>query len=238
MNKVFPLPSSTSRERGSTDMMTGHQAVKELAAHFRTEVPRLSRSRSRGACYIPIRKTIKWGMRSSRGIDSLLHEFAHHLQREPQYAELKPEGRALRPNYWSGEPRKARSIHGPDFFAALLAVTTFAYGNAKHFSWANEYKSIAAKFKRQYGESFDVTARHDITRVPSPIRIVLGAGFSFEARAAAAPVAAPIAAAPMPKKASTSAQRAAGNRAWAPPSEANNWEGGCLWRWREAKRTK
>jgi len=225
--KVFPLSPNIDRSRIPTDFSMSRGAIKELAAHFGVDVPRLIRSRGKGASYVPSRKTIRLAARSFRGIDSLLHEFAHHLQDTPQYACLRPEGRALRPSWYSGAPRKARSIHGPDFFAALLAVSTFAYGSAKHYSWANEYKAIAAKYKREYGESHNIYGASDITRnpvrVPTPgsIRITLGQLLTYPL---------PVAAAPMHKTTPSAARRAQGNAAWAPPSEANEFRGGCLWR--------
>jgi hypothetical protein len=224
---VFPLSPNINRARGSTDTVTASLALKELAAHFGVDVPKLRISRGRGACYVPSRKTIRWGRNSFRGIDALLHEFAHHMQKEPQYTEMKPEGRTLRPSWYSGKARKARSIHGPDFFAALLAVATFAYGSAKHFSWANEYKSIASKYKRTYGESHNVNPTWDKSQgltvsPPSalPLNIVLGRLVRSPRAIAAAPVGAP----------KSGARRAQANAAWAPPNEANDWTGGCLWR--------
>jgi hypothetical protein len=222
VNKVFPLAPDTDRNRGATDFVTASKALKELAAAFGTDTPTLRASRGKGASYVPARKSIRWGRRSYRGIDALLHEFAHHLQKEPRFAAMKPRGRVT--TTWYGRTKEARSIHGPDFFAALLEVATFAYGDHKHFTWANEYRSIAAKYKRQYGESFDV---HKKTADPRHILDVLGVRVSMPR-----PMPLPIAAAPrrQPKAPASAARRAQGKAAWAPPSEVNNWEGGCLWR--------
>jgi len=164
---IFPLSPDQSRERGSADFGMAHAAIEELTAHFQVKQPGLKRSRTRGGSYTPSRQLIKWGAESFRGIDSLLHEFAHHLQKEARFAAVKPEGRK-RITRW-GTVRETRSIHGQDFYNALMDVATFAYGDPKHFTWANEYRALAAKYKRETGQTGFNCAPTRRLQTPAPI---------------------------------------------------------------------
>ena len=153
----FPLPSTVTRERGSVSKSQALSLLANLSSHFGTSLPRLSWSKGRGGTYYPGREEIHFGPNSYRGVDVLLHEFAHHLQKTEKYAALSNGGTVSRKwNRFYGEFVEVyrRSIHGKDFIAALEAVATFAYGGTMaHYSWDREYRSIAKQYKRRYGKT-------------------------------------------------------------------------------------
>ncbi len=173
---TFPLPSTVTRARGTVSETQALILLRGLAARFETNVPRLHWSKKQGGTYFPGLERIDFGPNSYRGVDVLLHEFAHHLQKIEKYKALAPEGQVL--ERWSYRfqeriPFYRKSIHGPDFFAALEDVATFAYGDHRHYSWHREYRSIAKKYRRRYGATTyeqNEHARDDALRRRYPIR--------------------------------------------------------------------
>lgn len=155
-SQFFPLPSTVTRDRGSVSKAQAEQILDELTARFGTSRPNLHWSKTRGGTYYLGREEIHFGPNSYRGVDVLLHEFSHHLQKIKKYTELAPQGTIVeRWSYACGEKVQSyrRSIHGPDFFLALFDVASVAYGNFHHYSWDQEYSSIAKKYARRYGRT-------------------------------------------------------------------------------------
>jgi hypothetical protein len=77
------------------------------------------------------------GPRMWRGVDCVLHEFAHYLE------------------YRSVCRYRAQDIgcHGPAFHDALTSVAEAWYGDATQYAWGTEYKHLAqAGPKQRKGE--------------------------------------------------------------------------------------
>lgn len=74
-------------------------------------------------------QTIFAGPHTWRGLDCLLHEIAHHVQR-------MRFGATLRHSY--------KSHHGREFQIALVLVVKTWYGNLESYSWNTEYKRLAS----------------------------------------------------------------------------------------------
>jgi len=167
--RFLPLPSTVTRERGTVSKADALDIIDELTARFETRRPKLEWRNVRGGTYFVNGEAISFGPNSYRGVDVLLHEFAHHLQKTEKYKALAPEGYVVeRWDYRWGERVQSyrRSIHGPDFFAALLDVAAFAYSDHHHYSWDWEYKAIAKKYQRQFGETTGQALRRQERRVP------------------------------------------------------------------------
>lgn len=80
--------------------------------------PNVKVRRARGGRYRVISQTIS--VRPDCHRDSLIHEFAHHLD------ALAHKGRG----------------HGPSFRVALVQAATLAYGRADKYGWAGEYVNV------------------------------------------------------------------------------------------------
>jgi len=190
----FPLASTVTRERGTVSKAQALSLLANLTSHFGTSLPRLKWSNTRGGTYYVGGETIAFGPNSYRGVDVLLHEFAHHLQKTEKYAALSTGGTVSRKwNRFYGEFVEVyrRSIHGKDFIAALEDVVRFAYGDLAHYSWDREYRSIAKQYRRRYGAT--TSQKNQVTRqdprpvIRRPYSITLGDRILGQIAVAAAP---------------------------------------------------
>ena len=68
---------------------------------------------------------------------SLIHEMAHHLERE-RYFLLTTHRRLAEPREFLGDLPNLRDYHGEAFCKALLDVVRAWYGNPRQHDWAHE----------------------------------------------------------------------------------------------------
>lgn len=92
--------------------------VREWCRHFKVPVPRVQVRIRRGSAYRTGPMILSMAPDSSR--DSLIHEFAHHL------------------NHILSQ----QSGHGLTFRIALVQAATVAYGRAKSYNWGREYTAV------------------------------------------------------------------------------------------------
>ena len=83
------------------------------------------------------------GMEETFLLQSLLHEMAHHLERE-RYFLLTSHERLAAPRAFLGDLPNLRADHGEAFCKALLEVVRAWYGNPRHHDWAHERASVHA----------------------------------------------------------------------------------------------
>ena len=101
--------------------------VRAWAKAFKIDPPIVRvRQKQSGGNYRFRQRTIS--MPPNAGRESLLHEFAHHLN-----AVLY-----------------GKRGHGPSFRIALVQVATVAYGRADAYPWTREYANVA-KWARTHG---------------------------------------------------------------------------------------
>ena len=110
-----------------------------LADHFKVPVPSLRYRRTdwnTGGMYDPIKRRI-----STNGEEStVIHEFAHHLDRLSNKPRRSPLPR-FAPHY----PQRTRNAHhDAPFRFALVKVATAWYGDPAKYAWAREYKAVKA----------------------------------------------------------------------------------------------
>ncbi len=74
-------------------------------------------------------------------IISLLHEMAHHLERE-RYFLPTTHDRVAEPRESLGDLPDLRADHGEAFCKALLEVVRAWYGNPRHHDWRLEDTSV------------------------------------------------------------------------------------------------
>jgi hypothetical protein len=177
--------------------------VRELTAHFGVPTPRMEwNQRTRRGRYSVRMMAIKIGPRIWRGVNTVVHEFAHHLDlvRRGQAGTMMPRPRVpYRLSGWfdpQGQPLTLtrsgrRDFHGPSFTRALEECAAAVFGDVELYDWAHEYKQV----RREHGFREPV-------RTPwvNPIRMVL-----------VSPSVMPLAAAPV--SAGQSLDRAAQKRA-------------------------
>jgi len=107
------------------------EMIALLAAEFKIRKPSIVFTRSSTGSYSPGLHRIKIGMKAWRGIDLVLHEFAHALTDNRH-------GRIRRTSY-------GKTIwHGPEFARCLVSVIDAWHGDQTKYSWSTEYKSLKA----------------------------------------------------------------------------------------------
>jgi hypothetical protein len=135
--------------------MTKEQAQEMLAilsAHFAVKQPKLNWSaRTRRGWYNPRTNTITVGPKHSDDW-TVVHEFAHHLDRLVNRRPRKRR-RWASGTYEVRVGLKLRGIHDVPFRFALLKVAEAWYGDSAKYPWHQEYPAIAKWWKaRQAGQ--------------------------------------------------------------------------------------
>lgn len=140
----FPIRAEIPNQTG-LEKMTALQAISALAAEFQVVEPKLKWTNTRRGYY---RWTgdgiIEMSSRGWRGIHTVIHEFAHHLDR------LRCKNNPKMTHYvnrW-GRVVSRMQHHGPSFYKALKDVVTVAYADPNLYPWASDYESIARRWER------------------------------------------------------------------------------------------
>lgn len=147
----FPLPFTPKIESCASariDRATAAAALRELAIAFNVATPGLQWSATRRGKY-------RWGWQGQvgtvilgpnvwRGWHTLVHEFAHHLDRERQKAT--PTAMAM---FRFGR----RKHHGDSFSRALVDTVKVAYRDVNEYAWGTEYRTVQTWWRR-YGYAF------------------------------------------------------------------------------------
>lgn len=142
----FPLPFTPAVQScaaAGLDRMTMTAAIRELAQKMNVVVPGLQWSATRRGKY-------RWGFSGQvgslimgpnvwRGYHTLIHEFAHHVDRERQKAARPASG-----FFNFGR----RSHHGDSFSRALADVCRVAFRDINEYAWNTEYRMVQAWWRR------------------------------------------------------------------------------------------
>jgi hypothetical protein len=88
------------------------------------------------------------GMEEAFLLTSLMHEMAHHLERE-RYFLLTTQERLAEPREFLGDLPDLRAYHGEAFCQALLDVVRAWYGTPRQHDWVHENAAVYAWALRQ-----------------------------------------------------------------------------------------
>jgi len=123
------MPTHKLRQFRPMDKAKAEAWIAALAKDLKAFPPRLDwNPREKNGCYSF--GTIHVGPRTWRGLDCLLHEFAHHIARRVPTPDEKMYGRG-------------RRHHGPVFYACLLQVVDAAERLFGHeYDWLTEYRTL------------------------------------------------------------------------------------------------
>ena len=188
------------------------RVLTALTAHFKISRPGVKWNTRKNGCYWPHNATLSVGPRNWRGVHTVVHEFAHHLDRTRKGEAGKVTSRKIvwRNTRWGQIPARERNVHhGPEFVQALEDCVDALFEHTSLYAWETEYATVKSAHKRTLIRGF-----RPVTRIAS--------SYTQNLAVAAAPNKV------LTRKSEARVRQ--GNTAWAPPSEANNWTGGCLWR--------
>jgi hypothetical protein len=261
-----PLYTTKPPVSSGLTSMEAAKILHFLTDHFQVRRPimKWSRTSKRGR-YSVLKQTVIVGPRVWRGVHTVVHEFAHHLDlvRRGQAGTTMSMPRrqvTVRSSIWgtyTTSKSARREFHGESFTLALEDCVMAVFGDQNLYAWEAEYKSVMSNHAKRF--------RHNAgaARTPAPIG---SSGWLVWRQGGLRPVQQPMAAEqsarPEPTLTVTPAARvvidrvaatlptakqpitnvtraklkAVGNAAWAAPSAANNWQGGCLWARREQLR--
>jgi len=219
--------------------------VKFMSEHFQVEQPKIKISNTRRGKYSVLHKTIIMGTKSWRGVHTVVHEFAHHLDmlRRGHAGTFmaQPRVRRMVVGSWGRMEMTRigrREFHGESFTLALEDCVMAVFGNQNLYAWESEYKSVKSNHAKRF--------THRVDGVPTQPKPVGSTWLIFRPTitqrslpmaAESQPQPQPVATVKPEIKPETRAKlKAVGNAAWAAPSADNGWQGGCLWVRREADR--
>lgn len=106
--------------------------IRWMAATFQVSTPNLVWTCSRRGRYVISTGTIRVGRNSWRGIHSVIHEFAHHL-------DVQRNGGAQQVLYKYRTIRKRMDFHGHTFVKALEDCVDAVFGDQTMYAWDAEY---------------------------------------------------------------------------------------------------
>lgn len=122
----------------SADISTAQavEIIELLSSTFSVPAPSLERTKGPISRYNQFKRTIEFGRRASDhpmgGTDSVLHEFAHHLDWELHRDDLIAA--------WKRPTRFDH--HGRRFQTLLMRVVSAWYGDPLKYCWTHEYASV------------------------------------------------------------------------------------------------
>jgi len=135
-------------------LQSKHQAQEIcdlLSAEFGVEPPRVVwRGGSRNGRYVPYGRQVILGPCAWRGVDCVLHEYAHHLAYVTFGYTGSTDARGEIVRNVNG--RLSRG-HGPLYHRALTLVALAWYGDETKYAWDTEYRAIAAAGPHRGGDT-------------------------------------------------------------------------------------
>jgi hypothetical protein len=117
------------------------EMLEILTAEFKVPAVALRWRRMRGGRYHSLHRAIAMGPLGNE--DTVLHEFAHHLDR------MTNRRRYSRPYANNPAIRGKQGRHDVPFRAALVRVATAWYGDPARYGWTYEYAAVSTWWRQR-----------------------------------------------------------------------------------------